>query len=111
MFSRSVFLLVCVVVNKKMDALYFSRSTIPFKRDSSVEQPYYKHIGIYGYRKACLLSFTQLPATALEQSEKLEQLRLLENGINVRMAITEPWGISIDTARDLEKAAMLLKGS
>ena len=100
---------VKVVVNKKMDALYFSRSTIPFERDRANHPLYYKHIGIYGYRKDALLKFAQLPASILEQTEKLEQLRLLENGINIRMAITEPWGISVDTPHDLEKANRLLK--
>lgn len=100
---------VKVVVNKQMDALYFSRSTIPFKRDNAAPVPYYKHIGIYGYRKEALLSFIQLPVSPLEQAEKLEQLRLLENGFRIRMAITEPVGVSIDTAADLEKARDLLR--
>lgn len=100
---------VKVVVNKKMDAMYFSRSVLPFKRDQSVHPVYYKHIGIYGYRKESLLKFTQLPVSVLEQTEKLEQLRLLENGINIRMAVTEPWGVSIDTPSDLDKANKLLK--
>lgn len=100
---------VKVVVNKQMDALYFSRSTIPFKRDALAAVPYYKHIGIYGYRKKALLSFIQLPVSPLEQAEKLEQLRLLENGFRIRMAITEPVGVSIDTAADLEKARDLLR--
>ena len=100
---------VKVVVKKNRDAMYFSRSTIPFQRDKNVQQVYYKHIGIYGYRKEALLKFTQLPASLLEQAEKLEQLRLLENEINIRMAVTEPWGISIDTKQDLEKAKTMLK--
>lgn len=100
---------VKVVVNKQMDALYFSRSSIPFKRDVAAPVPYYKHIGIYGYRKNALLSFIQLPVSPLEQAEKLEQLRLLENGFRIRMSITEPVGVSIDTAADLEKARDLLR--
>lgn len=100
---------VKVVVNKKMDAMYFSRSVLPFERDQSVHPVYYKHIGIYGYRKYTLLEFTQLPASVLEQTEKLEQLRLLENGINIRMAVTEPWSVSIDTPQDLDKANKMLK--
>lgn len=100
---------VKVVVNKKMDAMYFSRSVLPFERDKSVHPVYYKHIGIYGYRKDTLLEFTQLPASVLEQTEKLEQLRLLENGINIRMAVTEPSGVSIDTPQDLDKANKMLK--
>lgn len=95
---------VKVVVNKQMDALYFSRSAIPFQRDVSAPVSFYKHIGIYGFRKQALLSFIQLPVSPLEQAEKLEQLRLLENGFRIRMALTEPVTISIDTAADLEKA-------
>lgn len=100
---------VKVVVNKQMDALYFSRSAIPFKRDAAATVPYYKHIGIYGYRKKALLSFIQLPVSALEQAEKLEQLRLLENGYRIRMAVSEPVGVSIDTATDLEKARSMMR--
>lgn len=99
---------VKVVVNKQMDALYFSRSVIPYKRDVSTAISYYKHIGMYGYRKDSLLQFTALPASLLEQTEKLEQLRLLENGFLIRMAVTEPVGVSIDTPADLEKAKQLL---
>jgi 3-deoxy-manno-octulosonate cytidylyltransferase (CMP-KDO synthetase) len=63
---------------------------------------------MYGYRKDSLLQFTALPASLLEQTEKLEQLRLLENGYRIRMAVTEPVGVSIDTPADLEKAKQLL---
>ena len=99
---------VKVVVDNQMEALYFSRSVIPYKRDVSTPVPYYKHIGMYGYRKDILLKFTALPASLLEQVEKLEQLRLLENGYRIRMAVTEPVGVSIDTPADLERAKQLL---
>ena len=99
---------VKVVVNKQMDALYFSRSVIPYKRDAAVPVSYFKHIGMYGYRKNALLTFSALPPSLLEQTEKLEQLRLLENGFKIRMAVTEPVGVSIDTPADLEKARLLL---
>jgi 3-deoxy-manno-octulosonate cytidylyltransferase (CMP-KDO synthetase) len=99
---------VKVVVNKQMEALYFSRSVIPYKRDASVPINYFKHIGLYGYRKEILLEFTSLSPSLLEQTEKLEQLRLLENGYRIRMAVTEPVGVSIDTPADLEKAKLLL---
>jgi 3-deoxy-manno-octulosonate cytidylyltransferase (CMP-KDO synthetase) len=95
---------VKVVVNRHMEALYFSRSAIPYLRDPKVEVCYYKHIGVYAYRKDILLKITQLPPTLLEQAEKLEQLRMLENGIRIKMALTEPWSISIDTPEDLERA-------
>jgi len=97
------------VVNKNMDALYFSRSAVPYQREKNGKAAYYKHIGIYGYRKDVLLKFTKLPVSILEQTEKLEQLRLLENMISVSMSVTEPWGVSIDTPEDLEKAKNLLK--
>lgn len=100
---------VKVVVNLAGNAMYFSRSTIPYRRDAGVAPVYYKHIGIYGYRKETLLRFTQMPPSLLEQSEKLEQLRLLENGINLRMGLTEPWSVSIDTPADLERAKTFLK--
>ena len=100
---------VKVVVNKNMDALYFSRSVVPYQREKNSKAAYYKHIGIYGYRKDVLLKFTKLPVSILEQTEKLEQLRLLENMISVSMSVTEPWGVSIDTPEDLEKAKNLLK--
>ncbi len=99
---------VKVVVNQQMNAMYFSRSIIPFHRDESITVPYYKHIGMYGFRKQTLLQFTKLPASLLEKAEKLEQLRLLTNGINIRMAVTEPIGISIDTPADLERARKLV---
>jgi len=92
-----------------MDALYFSRSAVPYQREKNSKAAYYKHIGIYGYRKDVLLKFTKLPVSILEQTEKLEQLRLLENMISVSMSVTEPWGVSIDTPEDLEKAKNLLK--
>jgi len=100
---------VKVVVNKNMDALYFSRNAIPYQRDEKSHVNFFKHIGIYGYRKDVLLRFTKLPPSVLEQTEKLEQLRLLENMISIRMAVTEPWSVSIDTPQDLEKAKKLLK--
>jgi len=71
---------VKVVVNKFGEALYFSRNIIPFPRDPNTKVSYYKHIGIYAYRKEALQQFTELPPSLLEETEKLEQLRYLENG-------------------------------
>jgi 3-deoxy-manno-octulosonate cytidylyltransferase (CMP-KDO synthetase) len=99
---------VKVVVNKNNDALYFSRSPIPFAASTSVESLYYLHIGVYGFRKGTLLQFTQWPAGQLEQTEKLEQLRYLENGIPIRMSLVEFTSVAIDTPEDLRKAAELL---
>ena len=99
---------VKVVVNKFNEALYFSRSVIPFPRDTNTKVPYYKHIGIYAYRKDALQQFTQLPPSLLEETEKLEQLRYLENGFKIRLALTDIPTIGIDTPEDLEKARQRL---
>jgi 3-deoxy-manno-octulosonate cytidylyltransferase (CMP-KDO synthetase) len=99
---------VKVVVNKNNDALYFSRSVIPFAANSAIDIPYFLHIGVYGFRKETLLQFTQWPAAKLEQVEKLEQLRYLENGIPIRMAQVDFKSVAIDTPEDLEKAKLLL---
>ena len=103
---------VKVVVNRQNEALYFSRSVIPYQR-ADVGSPYYKHIGIYAYRKAALQRFTELPPSVLEETEKLEQLRYLENGYKIRLALTNVPTIGIDTPDDLEKARIRLskKGS
>jgi 3-deoxy-manno-octulosonate cytidylyltransferase (CMP-KDO synthetase) len=99
---------VKVVVNKNNDALYFSRSPIPFAASATVDPLYYLHIGVYGFRRETLLKFTQWPAGQLEQTEKLEQLRYLENGIPIRMSLVEFTSVAIDTPEDLRKAAELL---
>jgi len=98
---------VKVVCDKENFALYFSRSKIPFYRNSQSQFPkpdYYKHIGVYAFRKESLMEFINLPAGKLEQNEKLEQLRLLENGMKIKMVETEYEGIGIDTKKDLERA-------
>ena len=99
---------VKVVVNKNNDALYFSRSVIPYAADTSIDTPYYLHVGVYGFRKEMLLNFTKWPAAKLEQVEKLEQLRYLENGIPIRMALVDFKSVAIDTPEDLERAEKLL---
>ncbi len=102
---------VKVVCNKNNDALYFSRSPIPFKRNRSADLPYFKHVGVYAYRKETLLNFTQWPMGALEQAELLEQLRYLENGVAIRMVETKTSSIGIDTPEDLERARVEYKSS
>lgn len=99
---------VKVVVNKNGDALYFSRSVIPFVANSAVKTQHYLHVGVYGFRKEALLRFTEWPATELERAEKLEQLRYLENGVSIRMALVDFKSVAIDTPEDLEKAKTLL---
>jgi 3-deoxy-D-manno-octulosonate cytidylyltransferase len=95
---------VKVVTDKNNNALYFSRSVIPYPRNKEAEVVYYKHIGIYAFRKAALLNFTFWPVSELESIEKLEQLRYLENGIQIKMVLTDEAPISIDTPEDFEKA-------
>ena len=97
-----------VVIDKNGMALYFSRSPIPYvsnieKTKWAVEYPFYKHIGIYAFRKEVLMELTQLPFSSLEQAESLEQNRWLENGYRIHVEETEHESISIDTPEDLEK--------
>ncbi len=102
--------IVKVVSNLHGDALYFSRWPIPYNRNDESLPPYYRHIGVYGFRKQTLLAFTGWPMGILERHEKLEQLRYLENGIRIRMVETTFSGIGIDTPEDLEKARISLGG-
>lgn len=99
---------VKVVCDEHNFAMYFSRSPIPFPRDTS-KALYYKHIGIYAFRKEALLKFTTLPINQLEAAEKLENLRFLANGLSVKMVETNELAIGIDTPEDLEKANAIFK--
>ena len=99
---------VKVITDNNGFALYFSRSVIPFQRELSYDVTYYKHIGVYAFRKEALLKFSSLEMTPLEISEKLEQLRYLEFGKRIRMVETNHVGIGIDTIEDLEKARKML---
>jgi 3-deoxy-manno-octulosonate cytidylyltransferase (CMP-KDO synthetase) len=99
---------VKVTVDLKMNALFFSRSVIPFPRDQSLPVTYYEHIGVYAFKKQTLLQFTSWPVTALESAEKIECLRYLEHGVSLRMVVTEYMGIEIDTPEDLELAIQKL---
>jgi 3-deoxy-manno-octulosonate cytidylyltransferase (CMP-KDO synthetase) len=95
---------VKVVTDINGCALYFSRAAIPFDRDASGVGSYKKHIGIYAYRRETLMMISNLPRTKLENLEKLEQLRALENGIKIKMLETNYKPIGIDTQEDYEKA-------
>lgn len=102
-----------VVLSKQMEAIYFSRSIIPFLRDVEKEDwpkkhVFYKHIGIYGYRTDVLQKITQLSPGVLEQAESLEQLRWIENGYKIKVGITTHETIGIDTPEDLESAILFL---
>ncbi len=99
---------VKVAVDKNSNALFFSRSVIPYPRAKDITPVYYEHIGIYAFRKETLMTFTKLEPTPLELAEKVECLRYLENGIPMKMVVTEYMGVEIDTPEDLEKAAKLL---
>jgi 3-deoxy-manno-octulosonate cytidylyltransferase (CMP-KDO synthetase) len=99
---------VKVVVDQSGFALYFSRSVIPYPRETNVGVRYFRHIGIYAFRKQALLDFYSLPMQSLEASEKLEQLRYLEFGKRIKMVETSHVGIGIDTPEDLEKARRML---
>jgi 3-deoxy-manno-octulosonate cytidylyltransferase (CMP-KDO synthetase) len=100
---------VKVVVDNSMNSLLFSRSVIPFPRSPLERITHYRHIGVYGFRKAALLQFTLWPLGLLEEAEKIECLRFLEHGIPLRMALTEPMGVDINTPADLQKAIRSLK--
>jgi 3-deoxy-manno-octulosonate cytidylyltransferase (CMP-KDO synthetase) len=101
---------VKVVVDKNMNSLLFSRSVIPYPRDKNIPVTYYEHIGVYAFRKEALLSFTNWPMTPLEAVEKIECFRYLENGIPLKMVVTDYMGVEIDTPEDLKRAAKLLNG-
>ncbi len=98
---------VKVAVDKNNNALMFSRSPIPYHRDKNTSPVYYEHIGVYAFRKQALLNFTAWPVTPLEATEKIECLRYLENGVPLKMIVTEYMGIEIDTPEDLIRAASL----
>ena len=92
----------------KMNALFFSRSVIPYPRDPSAPVIYYEHIGVYAFRKQALMNFTSWPVTPLEAAEKIECLRYLEHGIPLKMVLTDYMGIEIDTPEDLQMAKQRL---
>ena len=100
---------VKVIVDQNDFALYFSRSPIPYPRDKDVETRYFKHKGIYAFRKQALLDFTILPMQFLEASEKIECIRYLEYGKRIKMVETSVQGVEIDTPEDLERAKKLWK--
>ena len=98
-----------VVINNKNEAQYFSRSTIPFirgkeQKDWLSAHTFYKHIGIYAFKVEVLNAVTRLPQSSLELAESLEQLRWIENGYKIKVAVTNEEGIAIDTPADLERA-------
>lgn len=100
--------MVKVVLNRSRDALYFSRSPIPYQR-SKIDVTYYRHHGIYGYSSAFLLQFVKWKPTLLEKTEQLEQLRALENGARIRVLLTRSAAVGVDTPEDALRVSELLK--
>jgi 3-deoxy-manno-octulosonate cytidylyltransferase (CMP-KDO synthetase) len=103
---------VKVVTNLAGDAIYFSRCPIPFSRQGAGDRgtvPYYKHLGLYVYRRDFLLAYSGLPVGPLEQMERLEQLRAIENGYRVRMVETEYDSLGVDTPEDLERVSAIFE--
>ncbi len=103
-----------VVTDTQMNALYFSRSVVPYVRDAAHEEwpskvGFLTHVGLYGYRVEVLRSITGLPQSPLELAESLEQLRWLQAGYKIRMALTEEPTIGIDTPADLAAAEAMLR--
>jgi 3-deoxy-manno-octulosonate cytidylyltransferase (CMP-KDO synthetase) len=107
--------IVKVVISAEMDALYFSRSPIPFVRDEPdqakwlTRQPFFKHIGIYVFRKRFLQQYARLSESPLERAERLEQLRILEHGFRIKVGVTEHDSIPVDTKEDVQRVVALLK--
>ncbi len=95
---------VKVIVDNQNFALYFSRSPIPYPREKEVKAVYYKHKGVYAFRKSALMDFQRLPMLPLEATEKIEAIRYLEYGKKIKMVETHVTGIEIDTPEDLEMA-------
>lgn len=103
---------VKAVLNREGKALYFSRSRVPYKRELTEENkkvPYWQHCGIYGYQRKALERFVSLPPSPLEQLEKLEQLRALEDGMTLKCVVIDSAGPAIDTAHDLQAAEEYFK--
>lgn len=100
---------VKVIVDNRNFALYFSRSPIPYPRNKELETTYYKHKGIYAFRKRALMDFKKLPMLPLEAKEKIEAIRFLEYGKKIKMVETHVTGVEIDTPEDLERARKLWK--
>lgn len=99
---------VKVVFDRTYNALYFSRCPIPYNRTKGI---YHKHLGIYAYKKSFLINFTKLSAGILEKTECLEQLRALEHGYNIKIAITDKNTIGVDTPQDIERVEKWIRNS
>ncbi|WP_344826871.1 3-deoxy-manno-octulosonate cytidylyltransferase [Rurimicrobium arvi] len=99
---------VKVALDLHGNALFFSRSVIPYPRNTQAKRTYYEHIGVYAFTKPALMQFVSWPVSPLEDIEKVECLRFLENGIRMRMAITRYMGVEIDTPEDIQRAEAIM---
>ena len=102
---------VKVVTDRNGDAIYFSRCPIPYERDQAGPGTHFKHIGLYVYRRDFLLGYSALPVGPLEQAERLEQLRAIENGYRIRVVETEFESLGVDTPEDLERVCKLFEAT
>lgn len=102
---------VKVVLNQQGDALYFSRAAIPYARDASAPAAYFRHQGIYGYRRALLLRFVRWKTSRLERAESLEQLRALENGVRIQVVMTGSGSPGVDTPEDASTLERLMRSA
>jgi len=100
---------VKVALDLKNNALFFSRSVVPYPRNREIDIAWYEHIGVYAFRKEALINFTNWPITPLEAAEKVECLRFLEHGVPMRMAVTHYMGVEIDTPEDMIRAGQLME--
>ena len=100
---------VKVVFAHNGNALYFSRHPIPFVRDTGATTKHFRHLGIYAYQREFLLKFVQLPQSALEQAEKLEQLRALENGFTIKVLVTPYDSVGVDVPADVQRVEEILR--
>ncbi|MDD6088126.1 MAG: 3-deoxy-manno-octulosonate cytidylyltransferase [Desulfovibrionaceae bacterium] len=101
--------LVKVVMDHTGNALYFSRSPIPYPRSGGIPPHYFGHIGVYAYRRDFLMGFSALPYSPLEHTEKLEQLRILQAGTAIRVLAVDPMGPGVDTPEDLEQVRKIFR--
>lgn len=100
---------VKVALDMRQNAMYFSRSPIPYLRNRELGTTYFEHIGVYAFRKLALMNFTQWPQSPLEMAEKIECLRFLENGVPIKMIITQYMGVEIDVEEDIQRAEAFME--
>ncbi|RYD56484.1 MAG: 3-deoxy-manno-octulosonate cytidylyltransferase [Sphingobacteriales bacterium] len=100
---------VKVALDLRQNAMYFSRSAIPYLRNRDLGITYYEHIGVYAFRKQALLNFTKWPQSPLEMAEKIECLRFLENGVPIKMVISSYMGVEIDMPEDIQRAEAFME--